>query len=363
MKRILIVEPYYGGSHKQFLIGLHKNLNADFTFLTLPARKWKMRMQLSAPWFANCIKNLENRYFDRVLCSTFVDVAVLKALLTSVQDWNKDCEFCTYFHENQFVYPLQQDADQSSHQFTAINFTTALASERIAFNSEYNLRTFLENSLRYVKKAADININSSFEEIKRKSTVLYPGIDYQEFTSQKRTNKQIPVIIWNHRWEHDKNPEGFFTAISELEKKGYDYKISILGQSFRNVPEIFEIAKEKFSHRIQYFGFAKSREDYIYQLQQGNIVVSTARHEFFGISVLEAVHAGCYPIVPNRLSYPELYPAKYLYKDGQLASKLAEVLAAIQNGIMESDKLETERFSWERLLPMYQSWLLDDKDH
>ena len=39
------------------------------------------------------------------------------------------------------------------------------------------------------------------------------------------------------------------------------------------------------------------------------MVVSTSTHEFFGISMLEAIHCGCHPVLPNRLTYPELIPA------------------------------------------------------
>jgi glycosyltransferase involved in cell wall biosynthesis len=357
-KRILVVEPYYGGSHKQFLTGLSKIIDADFTFLTLPARKWKMRMQLSAPWFFSCINKLENRYFDTILCSTFVDVAVLKALVIGSQSWNNDCVFCTYFHENQFAYPTQI-VDKSLQQFTAINFTTALASDRLAFNSIYNRQTFLDSSAKYIKRAADIDLKDTLVQIKEKSTILYPGIDFNDFPCNTKRNNTIPVICWNHRWEHDKGPETFFEALYILEDLGCEFEIIVLGQSFRKNPVCFTKAKEHFCDKIIHFGFAKSKKEYISLLQQSDIVVSTALHEFYGISIIEAIRAGCIPLVPDRLSYPELYCEKFRYSEGDLVKRLAQYLEEIQKNKISDGTIDTNRFSWKELAGDYQKWLFD----
>ncbi len=361
MKRILVVEPYFGGSHKQFLLGLEKYLEAEFIFLTLPARKWKMRMQLSAPWFASCVQQMDDRYFDRVLCSTFVDVAVLKALLVAIDGWNSECQFCTYFHENQFAYPHQMSDGVSSHQFTAINFTTALVSDRIAFNSKYNYSSFMESCRKYVKKAADIDISKSLDKIERKARIIYPGVDFSDFPSPRKSDNEVPIIVWNHRWEHDKNPEGFFAALAELQEMGCAFKISILGQSFRDIPQIFHTAKEKFMPFIEHFGYVESRSEYVAHLCRGDIVVSTADHEFFGVAVIEAVHAGCYPLVPDRLSYPELYDQSFLYTGGTLAAKLASLLAELKVRKKDVSNIETGKFGWPNMIPQYHQWLFGEK--
>ncbi len=52
-------------------------------------------------------------------------------------------------------------------------------------------------------------------------------------------------------------------------------------------------------------------ETYKTLLWSATATVSTAHHEFFGISILEAIYCHTFPILPHRLSYPELIPASY----------------------------------------------------
>lgn len=358
MYKILVVEPYFGGSHRQFLKRLEQHIKADFTFLTLPARKWKMRMQLSAPWFAKCVLETKEKRFDTVLCSTFVDVAILKVLFNNIKGWNSSCRYCTYFHENQFVYPIRQK-EHSRHQFTAINYNTALVSDRVAFNSHYNMKTFFEGCSQYLKKAADIHLNCTLDDIRRKSSVLYPGTDFTEIAPAQKTANKIPVICWNHRWEHDKNPEEFFNSLADLDEKGYAFKLVILGEAFRDEPSVFSWARQRFSRHILHFGYVSSREEYLEWLRNSNIVVSTALHEFFGISVMEAVGAGCIPLVPDRLSYPELYPQCYRYQEGKLSLHLAKVLDELANGELPPANIDTAKYSWQYLRDDYHNWLLN----
>ena len=96
--------------------------------------------------------------------------------------------------------------------------------------------------------------------------------------------------------------ESFFEVLFRLkDEDGLNFKISILGQSFEDVPEIFDEAKHKLEDRILHFGPLESRADYFEVLRQADVVVSTAMHEFFGVAMIEAAASGCYPLVPNRL--------------------------------------------------------------
>ena len=352
--KVLVLEPYFGGSHKSFLMGLSTHLPYEFNFMTLPARKWKWRMRLSAPYYADKLNQTKDR-FDRILCSTFVDVATFRGL---APEWVRQVPLLTYLHENQFAYPIQVE-DKRDFHFALTNLTTALASDSIAFNSEYNFNTFLDGTKKLLKKSHDLKLTEAVKAVKLKSLIIPPGIDFSIIDSAKNPERSDhPVILWNHRWEHDKNPELFFETLFKLESKGVDFRLVILGESFKEHPVIFERAKKKLGKKILQFGYVKSTKEYATWLKQSDIVVSTANHEFFGISVIEAVRAGCRPLLPDRLSYPELFPKELLYKDNSLTKNLEVSLKNGRLGNEEALKL-TKRFSWEALKADYMKWIMN----
>jgi len=127
------------------------------------------------------------------------------------------------------------------------------------------------------------------------------------------------LIIWNHRWEFDKNPADFFNALDAVIERGADFQIALLGENFQVVPEDFIAARERYGNRVVRYGYVESIEKYREWLMRGSIVISTAKQENFGISVIEAVRYGCIPLLPDRLAYPEILPkafhSDFLYKN------------------------------------------------
>ena len=352
---ILLLESYYGGSHQAFLTGLMESVDCQFTLLSLPARKWKMRMQLAAPWFAEKIIALMDQgiVFDAVLTSTFLDVAVLRSLLYAR---NIRLPLAVYFHENQFSYPGQVP-DPGRFQFSSINFTSALCADSLAFNSSYNLESFLAGVRSYLKKATDIELYRVEERIRAKSTVLSPGMDFRDIDEAPEPQRDVlPVIVWNHRWEHDKDPDTFFETLFGLSGT-CDFRLIVLGESFRNQPRIFSRARKLLADQILSFGFAENRSEYARLLKCGTLIISTALHEFFGMAVLEGVRAGCRPLVPDRLSYKELFPEQYRYPEHGFKKELHKLLQRPVRLSEHDRKLLTQPYSWPVISDAYQGWL------
>ncbi len=354
--KILVIEPYYGGSHRSFLQGLQQHLEYDFDLLTLPARKWKWRMRLAAPYFAEQLNTLDTgKQYDCILCSSFVDVAAFRSL---VGERFQQVPLYTYFHENQFAYPVQKEDERDFH-FGLTNLTTILASDKVAFNTRYNQDTLIEGARKLLRICPDMKLGNLISQIQDKAVIINPGIDFNDFPEPdicKQDKNNPPVIVWNHRWEHDKDPEYFFEILYELDRNKIDFRLIVLGQSFQRQPAVFAEAREKLAHKILHFGYVESREEYIRLLCKANIVVSTARHEFYGISVIEAVRAGCIPVLPNRLSYPELFPAEYLYDNGELQAKLESLLKGFNALNKSAIKNLTDCYSWMELKDKFNQW-------
>ena len=153
----------------------------------------------------------------------------------------------------------------------------------------------------------------------------------------------------------DKNPAGFFSTLRRFKSEGGEFRLIVCGESFQKAPEEFEQAEKEFEKELVHFGFA-SREKYKELLAQSDIVVSTAFHEFFGISILEAIYAGAFPLLPNRLSYPELIPAELhetvLYKS---QNDLIGKLHAITKGRVEFPDMQSiaAPYGWSKIIGQY----------
>lgn len=96
-------------------------------------------------------------------------------------------------------------------------------------------------------------------------------------------------VIWPHRYNADKQPD-----IAENLKTNFDVVIT---------------AK-----------MGLSKEAYYKELASSKVIFSCALHENLGISIMEAVLAGVIPVLPDRCSYAEMYPAEFLYPSNWTSS-------------------------------------------
>jgi len=301
--KILAIDPYLARSHGFFLDGLKKFSRHEIELFTIPAMKWKWRMRTAGFAMGRLLRETGSKFkgpYDLLLASDFLSLTDFRSAAPPKIS-NLPCVY--YFHENQLTYPARCESEHDFN-FCFINISSALAAEKVLFNTEFHRRVFMSGAELFLKRDPGKSFAGAVAEIEKKSGILPIGVDFGEFggPAAERAD-EAPIILWNHRWEFDKNPEPFFNALGELKGGGVGFRLAVLGERFREYPPVFDSAQKEFSDRIIHWGFVEDRKKYVEILKSSDIVASTALHEFFGLSVVEAMAAGCAPLLPNRLSY------------------------------------------------------------
>jgi len=356
--KFLFLEPFFGGSHREFARGLVTHSRHNIDLVTLPARFWKWRMRGAALYFIKKAPSLNS--YDGLLTTGLMSLSDFKAL-------SKDpCPpTLTYFHETQLTYPLAP-GEHMDFQFGFTDITTALAADRILFNSQIHKDAFFSHLPGFLKMMPEYRPLWLVDKIRSRADVLYPGCRFpaDDLPGIDSPRGSPPLIIWNHRWEFDKSPDQFFEALDATLANGAAFRLALLGENFQAVPQAFERARERYGERIVQYGYVQSRKEYIQWLQQGAIVISTARQENFGMAVVEAIRFGCIPLLPNRLAYPEIIPPQFhsavLYEDiGDLVQKLTRLLThhpEVQD-LRSQLSSHMAQFAWQNLIDRYDEEL------
>lgn len=303
MANILALEPYYGGSHRAFLDGWRDHSRHNITTLTLRPHHWKWRMRHSGLTFAEQVTTLSDlNEFDMIWCSSMVNLA---EFIGTCPRALRGLPSAVYFHENQLAYPNRHDEPRDVH-FAFTHWASASAATEIWFNSNYNQASLFDGLAALFQKMPDCRTFDR-RRFASRSFRLCPGIDT---LSPPRTRRPGGLrIAWAARFEHDKGPELLLEALRRFAVTHPDFRLTVLGEQFGVTPPAMAQLNTEFATHLDHFGFEPNRERYIQRLQDADIFVSTAQHEFFGLAVMEAAACGCSLLLPERLCYPELFSA------------------------------------------------------
>lgn len=360
--KIILLEPFFSGSHKQWAVGFQKHSQHKVEILSLPGRHWKWRMHGGAISLAKQFNALEYTP-DVILATSMLD---LTTFLSLTRKKSAGIPVHIYFHENQLTYPWSpQDRDvknKRNNHYSFINYTSALSADNIYFNSEYHRNSFLEALPAFLNQFPDKQGKENIEAIRNKSKVLYLGMDLSRFDGFKPVQEpKEPMILWNHRWEYDKRPKAFFSALYKLNEKGVQFKLIVLGERNEMIPKSFEEAKEKLSDEIINWGYANNFEEYAKWLWKADILPVTSKQDFFGGSVVEAMYCNCFPLLPNRLAYPEHLSnelkAVCLYEEGELFEKLMSLILKMNETREMSFQSLVNKYDWKVIIERYDEAL------
>ncbi len=340
--RILAFEPFDSGSHCAIRESITQHSHHQWTWLTQPGRNWKWRMRTAA---LEMIEDGKKKGllisedgesvggcggFELIFTTSLLSAADLRANLPRGL-W--DLPLILSMHENQVAYPYRYSEGEENgggsecvggrdSHFALTNLTSLLTADLVIWNSNWNQDSFLLGIQDILKHHPDNKLGNCNETIKAKSTIIWPPTQIPELDScvYSAAGSDESVggggggilhnsvrVVWPHRWEHDKGP-GELLEIADRYTEQYNLRWILLGEQFQTIPTEMQQFIERWSARIDHYGYVKDRAEYNHWLTQADWVLSTAQHEFFGIAVVEALLVGCLPWLPNRLSYPELLP-------------------------------------------------------
>lgn len=353
---IQFLNPFHGGSHAVVAEGYAAHSRHQVTLLPLSTDGgWRWRMRGAAVTLARQALALPPP--DLFVATDMLDLTTFLALYGKQR---RPPPVALYFHENQLTYPLPAGRSQDL-SFAWINYSSALAADALFFNSEFHRRSFFAALPGLPGRYHDHQELDLLAELAEKAAVLSPGIDLR-FHAQADEPERTPGparILWNSRWDYDKQPAAFFAALEGLAARGLEFRLIIAGEHVDPRAAEFVAARERWADRIEHWGFAASRAEYSRLLHRADIVVSTAIQEFFGIGVIEALYCGCVPILPRRLTYPDLLPpalhADCLYDDDELVAKLAAAIEHLSELQQFGWRVIAAEYDWSHMAPQYDA--------
>ena len=352
--RLLLLSAYDAQSHRYWREVLENGIRDwQWTVLTLPPRHfaWRVRGNPMA-WHSNEAAALAAPY-DLVLATSMVDLATLRGLVPSLAA--TPCAL--YFHENQFAYP-EGDTAHGLLDAQLSSIYAALAADALVFNSAYNRDSFLAGCGELMRRLPDGTPADLPATLRAKSSVLPVPIDLAA-TSAVEVQAGPLQLVWNHRWEYDKGPEELLELAQAVTTAGLEVTVHVVGQQFRRRPPVFDELKDLLEQSgcLGRWGTIEDREQYLALLGRCDVVLSTALHDFQGLSVLEACTLGCTPLVPDRLVYPDWVEEECRYADVGDALAILKAWCRRKRGGQRLPTQDVSAFAASALLPRYRALL------
>jgi glycosyltransferase involved in cell wall biosynthesis len=353
---VVLLEPWYRGSHRQWADGWKAHSRHRIHVLGGGDERWRRSLTTNPHLFADRLHTWPGP-IDCLIASTPIDLAQVLGLARRRLG---DTPVALYAHESQVAYPAGPNGGRAVGAMAA-DWASMAAADRVVVASEHHrqvLGTALPN---FVSDLLDQQPDAHHRaaDLVECIEVLPVGVDLPSPSTAEAADRAGPVrILWNHRWAYDKAPERFVHSMCVLAGEGHDFEVIALGDVERSGEPSLNRLRSNLGPRVVHAGRAEP-DEYRRWLAAADVVVSTARHEFFGVAAVEALGAGARPLFPTRLSYPELVPDalgdELLYR-GQLLDALRPLLGRPRTTLHRhraATVAHVQKFGWETMAPEY----------
>ena len=360
-RRVLVVEPWYGGSHRAWADAIADHSRHEVHLVTHEPRFWRWRLRGAAVTLAEGVAAAVAAHGppDVVLVGDLVDVAALRGLAAEAL---AGAPVVLYLHENQITEAVGPGTrgDQGAAWTT---WTSLVAADAVVANSAFHRRVLLDALPGFLAGAPDRPHDRWLPAVAARCSVLPVPVPLEGLLDVRRPPPDggPPLVLFNQRRDHDKRPEALTRVLVALARAGVPFRLALTGRTVRTDLRELEADLAALGDRVVHVG-PLDRPGYEALLLRADVVVATAAHEFFGVAPVEAMAAGCVPLLPDRLAYPELVPAPLhgavLYR-GHLHDRLRAVLEDLPGARAAVAPLRASmaRFAAPTVVPAYDELL------
>ncbi len=361
----LLVEPYLSGSHRAWAEGWAATSGHRAVVVGHAGTAWRWRMTGAAVTMAGLLEDHARRRGlpDALVVSDMIDLAGLRGLLGP--RW-APVPAVLYLHEDQLTQPVGPNGHGGDRRLAWVNWTSALAADEVWVNSAWHLGRFTDALGPFLASAPDHRHDHLLGSVAARCRVVPVGADLRQLLAVDRSTPATsgpggPLVLWNHRWDHDKGVDRFLVSARSLAAEGVPFRLALLGEDRHHDPGRWGPDLAPLADRVEVRG-RLDRTDYEAVLALADVVVAAARQENFGLSVVEAVAAGCVPVVPDTCSYPEVVPDPAAhYPQGRLTTALRAALDDLpsRRAALGPVRSHVAGYDWGRVAPVADALLAD----
>ncbi len=370
--RVLLVEGWWHGSHRRWAEGYRQASRHTVDLVTGTEDGWRWLLRAGAIGLAErVVAHIEaHGHPDVIVISGTVDVGHLLGLThrTLGRPGRPVPPVVVYQHESQVVFPTtRSDGGEAALR----NLVSWAAADLVLFNSAFHREAVVAALPAMIERWPRATPRPDLDRLAARFEVVPIGLDLTSWARPLRGRRDRdgpPVVLWPHRWERDKDPEAFARAVAKLVDDGVPFRLILAGEEPAAGSEYAVGVRaglaDRFADRVVATG-PFDRDRYRALLGLADVVVSCAHHEFFGMAVVEAIAAGCRPVLPADLSYPGLLPDRWhdrvLYRRGRFGTALRDAVAEVAtvghrpavDGLAEA----MDRFDWDTVADLYDDRL------
>lgn len=200
-----------------------------------------------------------------------------------------------------------------------------------------------------------------FRQVSDKVVLIENGVDLEPFLQTTQPPRLPESFISVSRLSANKRVDRLIRVFGELGRRGVGFSLRLLGPDPDQLtPRLQALAREEgVESQIQFVG-PVSNEQLVDELSRASFFVSASQHEGFGISAIEAMAAGCLPILSDIPAFRYLLPDDLspllvdFSESRRAAEKIIQIQQMDQSSARKRVRSRAEAFSWKSRMPLWR---------